>query len=138
MFPPKEMDKIVEACSKANLAKSQAKAEYLKKVNKRRPPEHYEDEESCREAGYYWYDEACHAEPKPEEPVEGVEPDEPVGPPEDTEPEEGEPEPESSEEERPAPDECGTKEKCLQYGYQWDPETGCTYPEETPSQQPEE
>ncbi|MGC9307903.1 MAG: hypothetical protein ACP5FL_03905 [Thermoplasmatota archaeon] len=128
MSPTEEMDKVVEACSKAREAKTRTKMKLLHREKTGKwPPEHYEDEKSCREAGYYWYGGECHREPRPEESSK-----------EEPEPSEQSKPAESSEEEKPAPDECGTKEKCLRYGYQWDPETGCKHPEEAPSQQPEE
>ena len=48
------------------------------------------------------------------------------------------PDEQSHEEDKPKPDECGTKDKCLKYGYQWAPETGCGYPDKTPSEKPGE
>ncbi|OGZ80129.1 MAG: hypothetical protein A2353_02595 [Candidatus Staskawiczbacteria bacterium RIFOXYB1_FULL_38_37] len=32
-------------------------------------PEDYNNQEDCENAGFYWYDDSCHAEPNPEEPV---------------------------------------------------------------------
>ena len=34
-------------------------------------PEDYNNQEDCESAGFYWYDDSCHADPQPEEPVCG-------------------------------------------------------------------
>ena len=33
-------------------------------------PEDFDNEEDCAEAGFYWYDQACHREPEPGQPIQ--------------------------------------------------------------------
>lgn len=126
-----EMDKIVEACSKFRQAKLQTEMEQLRKEleenseampdeqpQEKKSPGYYKEKESCEKAGYHWYDGECHEKPKPELGASS--------------------EKQLHEVDKPMPDECGTKDKCLKYGYQWNPETGCGYPDKMASEKPGE
>lgn len=152
-----EKEKIVEACTKARQAKMRAKLERLRKEQEKpgeetsgpdkspdeepeekKLPGQYKDKESCEKEGYYWYDGKCHKEPEPKQEQmkpkkEEEQPSEKEKEPEEPKKEDGQEKP--HEEEKPKPDECGTKEKCLKHGYEWDPATGCKYPGEAPSKQ---
>lgn len=69
-------------------------------------PSDFEDEESCKAAGFNFYDNACHKEPKPE--PTGEETEDPIDPPAEVAVV------------KPAPETLTTQEDCEKADYFWD------------------
>jgi len=101
-----------EACIAANQDKENPEAYCMSKVGESKGKEQEEpiptNQEECEKKGWFWYEDACHKEPKAEEPKEESVDPEPSKEPTDTS------------NIKPGPDTLVTKEDCEKSGYFWD------------------